>query len=298
MQLNVLIGGGSGFIGQALSKLLKSRGHSVKIISRNSKPPDQISWGYVREKGIPSGTNAVVNLSGAPVVNPTKRFAIEEYKKEVRNSRIHTTQWLTEAITSSPVKPQVWISASGVGYYPTSDTTEYDEDSPGGMDEYFAILAKEWEEAAKLPENCIDVRQAVVRISGVLGKGGGLVENMRLPFLLGVGGPFGSGSQYFPWVHVRDVAGIFTHIIENENASGIFNAVSPEMSTNREFSKEFAASLNRPAFFTTPECVVRVMLGNDWSSLLLRGQNVVPKRTLESGYEFQYPKLHDAVRNL
>lgn len=298
MSQNVLIGGGTGFVGQALCKLLRFQGCTVTVISRRSKPPEQITWGHIRDKGLPPGTDAVVNLSGAPVVDPLKRFAIDDYKREVRNSRIHTTKWLTKAISDVAVKPKVWISASGVGFYPTSETAEYDEDSSGGIDEYFATLAKEWEESAQLPEHCGDVRKAVVRIGAVLGNGGGVIKNIKLPFLMGVGGAHGSGKQYFPWVHIEDVAGIFSHIIATENLSGIFNAVSPQVATNQEFANEFAKSLNRPAFFNTPEFVVRCMLGYDWSLLLLRGQNVIPKRTIESGYEFKYPRLYDAVRNL
>lgn len=138
----------------------------------------------------------------------------------------------------------------------------------------------------------------ILCLGAVLGNGGGVIKNVKLPFLMGVGGPYGSGMQYFPWVHIQDVAGIFRHIITTENLCGVFNAVSPQFATNEEFAREFAKSLNRPAIFRTPEFVVRCMLGDDWSPLLLRGQKVIPKRTIESGYDFKYPRLYDAVRNL
>lgn len=297
MAFNVVIGGGSGFIGQALTNLLKRKGHSVTIISRQSKKPDKISWSSIKDNGLPSNTDAVVNVSGAPIINPSRRWN-DEYKREVRSSRLDTNKWLREAIVSSAIKPKVFVSTSGVGFYPTSETAMYDEDSPGGADEYLSILARDWENEAKLPSDCDGVRQVIIRSGAVLGKGGGLISNLTWPFWLGLGGAYGNGKQYFPWIHIDDIAGIFTHSIENDDVDGILNAVSPEVCTNEEFTKEFAGVMSRPAFFTVPSFVIKCALGDERSPLLLEGQKVLPKRTVDSGYKFIHPNLSDALRNI
>nr|XP_039257402.1 epimerase family protein SDR39U1-like [Styela clava] len=296
MAFNVLIGGGTGFVGQAITRSLKQNGHSVKIISRQSGKPDKISWSSIRENGLPHDTDAVVNVSGAPVINPFRRWT-DEYKQEVRNSRLHTNKWLRQAIISSAIKPKVFATISGVGFYPSSKTATYDEESPGGVDEYLAILANGWENEAKLPSDCDAVRQVIVRSGVVLGKGGGLMANLTWPFWLGLGGQYGNGQQFFPWIHVDDIAAIFVHSIENE-VSGILNAVSPDIRTNGDFTKEFAGVMRRPAFFTVPAFVIKCTLGDERSPMLLQGQKVIPKRTLESGYKFIHPNLTDALRNI
>ena len=126
------------------------------------------------------------------------------------------------------------------------------------------------------------------------GRDGGMIQSMIYPFAFGVGGPVGSGKQWFPWIHVDDVAGIITHAIENGNVKGVLNAVAPQTVTNAEFSKTFAKALNRPAFFTVPEAAINTVLGAERGAMLLEGPKVIPKRTLESGYKFKYPDLKSA----
>lgn len=136
-----------------------------------------------------------------------------------------------------------------------------------------------------------------VSLSGVvLGRDGGAIQNMYIPFFLGVGGRIGSGKQWLPWIHVGDAAGIYAHAIENDHVSGILNGTSPNPVTNSEFTAAFAKAMWRPAFFPLPEFVVNAVYGPERGKVLLQGQKVMPKRTLESGYKFIFPEIDAACK--
>lgn len=296
MTSRVVVGGGTGFVGQAVVRQLKQKGYAVSILSRHAGKSDTITWDRIKKEGLPSETHAVVNVSGAPLIAPGKRWN-DEYKKEIRDSRIGTNLCLKEAILAAEIKPKVWVSISGVGYYATSLTKVYDEDSAGGDQGYLAVLAKEWEEAGKLPEHC-GTRHVIVRSGAVLGKGGGVIKNMIWPFWAGLGGPIGSGKQPFPWIHIEDLAGIFVHAIENDHVQGILNGVAPANDTNETFTEAFGRALNRPTFFRVPSFVVGLTLGEERSPVLIEGQNVKPKRTLEAGYNFTHRHIDSAMKEV
>ncbi|XP_068821244.1 epimerase family protein SDR39U1 isoform X3 [Capricornis sumatraensis] len=263
--MRVLVGGGTGFIGTALTQLLKARGHEVTLISR--KPgPDRITW------------NAA-------------------FQKEVLSSRLETTQTLARAIAKAPQPPQAWVLVTGVAYYQPSLTAEYDEDSPGGDFDFFSNLVTKWEAAARLPGD--STRQVVVRSGVVLGRGGGAIGHMLLPFRLGLGGPIGSGHQFFPWIHIRDLAGILAHALETSHVQGILNGVAPASSTtNAEFARALGTALGRPAFIPLPSAVVQAVFGQERAVMLLEGQKVVPRRTLAAGYQYSFPELGAALKEV
>uniref|UniRef100_A0A4X2M719 Short chain dehydrogenase/reductase family 39U member 1 n=1 Tax=Vombatus ursinus TaxID=29139 RepID=A0A4X2M719_VOMUR len=185
-------------------------------------------------------------------------------------------------------------STPSEAYYQPSLTAEYDEDSPGG-DFDFSNLVSRWEAAAKLPGDA--TRQVVVRSGAVLGRGGGAIGSMLLPFRLGLGGPTGSGRQFFPWIHIEDMSGILVHAIENNHVNGILNGVSPASSTtNAEFAKALGAALGRPAYLPLPSPAVQAVFGRERAVMLLEGQNVIPRRTLASGYQYVFPELEAALK--
>ena len=132
----------------------------------------------------------------------------------------------------------------------------------------------------------------------VLGRDGGAIQQMIWPFRLGVGGIIGSGSQYFPWIHIDDMAGIFVHAIENSDTPAVLNGVAPEPITNKEFTKAFASALWRPAIFPAPAFAIKAVFGSERAVMVLEGQKVIPQRTLESGYEYKYPAIEEAVNNI
>ncbi|XP_006835439.1 PREDICTED: epimerase family protein SDR39U1 [Chrysochloris asiatica] len=291
--MRVLVGGGTGFIGTALTQLLKSRGHEVTLISR--KPgPNRITWDELVKSGLPS-CDAAINLAGENILNPLRRWN-EAFQKEVLSSRLETTQMLASTISKAPQPPRTWILVTGVAYYQPSLTAEYDEDSPGGDFDFFSNLVTKWEAAAKLPGD--STRQVVVRSGVVLGREGGAIGQMLLPFRLGLGGPIGSGRQFFPWIHISDLAGILAHALEARHVQGVLNGVAPAPTTNAEFAQALGAALGRPAFIPLPSPVVQAVFGRERAVMLLEGQKVVPRRTLATGYLYSFPKLGAALKEV
>ncbi|XP_051836527.1 epimerase family protein SDR39U1 isoform X2 [Antechinus flavipes] len=290
--MKVLIGGGTGFIGRALTHLLHSRGHEVTVVSRQPGA-NRITWNELTNFGLPP-CEAVVNLAGENVLNPFRRWN-EAYRKDLVNSRLDTTRKLATAIAKAKQPPQAWVLVTGIAYYQPSLTAEYDEDSPGGNFDFFSNLVSKWEAAAKLPGDT--TRQVVVRSGAVLGRGGGAISHMLLPFRLGLGGPIGSGRQFFPWIHIEDMSRILVHAIENSHVNGILNGVSPASSTtNAEFAKALGAALHRPAFLPLPSPAVQAIFGRERAVMLLEGQKVIPRRTLASGYQYVFPELEAALK--
>ncbi|XP_018413707.1 PREDICTED: epimerase family protein SDR39U1 [Nanorana parkeri] len=298
--MRVLIGGGSGFVGQSLSQLLRKKGHKVTIISR--KPGEQrITWVDVTKKGLPP-CDAVVNLAGENVLNPLRRWT-EQFKQEVIASRIETTRTLSEAIAKSEIPPHSWVLVTGVGYYPPSQTQQYTEDSPGGDADFLSRLVKDWEDVAQLPlvNGKSDTQLTKVRSGVVLGRSGGALPTMLWPFRLCLGGTLGSGRQPFPWIHIDDLCRLLCHTIEQEGGvGGVLNAVSPSSvsDTNADFTRALGKALGRPTLLFTPAFAVQLLLGSDRAPMLLEGQKVVPERTLQSGFNFLYPDLDSALAEL
>ncbi|XP_077764922.1 epimerase family protein SDR39U1 isoform X3 [Canis aureus] len=221
----------------------------------------------------------------------------ETFQKEVLSSRLETTQILARAINKAPQPPQAWVLVTGVAYYQPSLTAEYDEDSPGGDFDFFSNLVTKWEAAARLPGE--STRQVVVRSGVVLGRGGGAIHHMLLPFRLGLGGPIGSGHQFFPWIHIRDLAGILVHALEASHVQGVLNGVAPApTTTNAEFAKALGAALGCPAYIPLPGMVVQAVFGRERAIMLLEGQKVVPRKTLASGYRYSFPELGAALKEV
>ncbi|XP_055989735.1 epimerase family protein SDR39U1 [Sorex fumeus] len=292
--MRVLVGGGTGFVGTALTQLLKARGHEVTLVSR--KPgPGRVTWKELSASGLPP-CDAAVNLAGENILNPLRRWN-EAFQKEVLNSRLETTQILAGAIAKAPQPPKAWVLVTGVAFYKPSLTAEYDEDSPGGDFDFFSNLVTKWEAAARLPGD--STRQVVVRSGVVLGRGGGAIGHMLLPFRLGLGGPLGSGQQFFPWIHIGDLAGILTLAVEANHVQGVLNGVSPAATTtNAQFARALGDALGRPAFIPVPSPIVQAFFGRERAIMLLEGQKVVPRRTLAAGYKYSFPELRAALQEI
>jgi len=288
----VLIGGGTGFIGQALTGTLKSKGYSVTVISR--KPgPSHTTWGEIEKKGIPADCTAVVNLAGQNIFDMTRRWT-PGFKQNVYSSRVYTTKMLSDAIEKAQKdsKPKVFISMSGVGYYKPDSQKEYTEDSPGGDFDFLSELVTDWESAAKAK----DTRNVILRSGVVLGREGGVVNQMYYPFYLGLGGPVGSGSQYFPWIHITDIVGLIIHALEKPSVTGVLNAVSPQVITNKQFAKALGKAMWRPALIPMPSFVLDFAFSSERAKIMTEGQKVIPKKTLETGYTYKYPDIDSACK--
>lgn len=273
---------------------LKRKGHEVTIISR-TQAPGKITWSEISKSPLPE-CEAVVNLAGENILNPLKRWN-EGFLQKLRDSRIETTKTLARKISEASNPPKVFVSSSAVGYYPPSDTKEYTEDSPPSSADALTTLCADWENSAKLPDGC-ETRLVTLRIGVVLGRGGGVIQQTIWPFWLGLGGILGSGKQYFPWIHLDDMTGIIFHAMENDHVTGVLNAVAPQVVTNESYTKEYAGALWRPAIFPTPSFAINFIFGQDRGKILLEGQKVIPKRTLETGYKFHYPELKQALAEI
>ncbi|XP_044270343.1 epimerase family protein SDR39U1 [Tribolium madens] len=289
-----LVGGGTGFIGSHLCKTLKSQGYGVTVISR-MPGPQRMTWNDLNRVGLPEGTTAVINLAGQNVLDMKQRWNAG-FKQNVFNSRINTTLSLAKAISNAQNKPSVFVTISGVGIYKPDKVREYDETSVEPEFDFFSRLCHEWEKAAKLPAG--PTRQVTIRSGVVLGRNGGMIKQLYLPFFCGLGGPVMPGDQYLPWIHIDDLTGLILFALKNGKVDGTLNGVAPQNITNKEFSDAFAKAMRRPAFFPVPKFVLNVLLNEERANMLTEGQKVLPKRTMALGFQYKYPDIASACQQV
>ncbi len=297
--MNILITGGTGFIGSALSRELANAEHKVIITTRKERYPTPsccnttiLTWKppQLLPEGIVSNIDAVINLAGESIASGrwTKRR-----KELIRSSRISTTRALVQSMQNVKERPKVLISASAAGYYGTHGDEYVTEDTPAGKD-FLADVGRAWEAEALKAEGA-GVRVVLVRLGVVLGPDGGALSKMAAPFKFFLGGHIGSGKQWFSWIHRDDVIGIIKCVLENENISGAINLTAPEPVTNKEFSLALGKALGRPSWLPVPGFVLKTALG-EMSDMLLTGQRVLPEKILKAGYKFKYPEVNEALR--
>ncbi len=290
--MRILVTGGTGFIGQALCPKLTQDGHDVIVWSRRRNPEVAAGVTTIQQLDELTGPNpdAVINLAGASIADG--RWT-QERKRVLVDSRLHITGKLVDWMRAMETPPKALISASAVGYYGeqgdriiTEDTTP----TPG----FTHDLCVQWENAA-LKAKALGVRVGLVRTGVVLDRDGGALAKMLPPFKMGVGGRLGSGQHYFPWIHRADIVAIYQWLVENEQASGPYNASAPNPVTNAEFTRALGSVLKRPTLLPMPEPVLRLLFG-EMSELLLVSNRMMPTRLLEEGFEFRYPELKPALQ--
>ncbi|KAF0108530.1 MAG: hypothetical protein FD146_416 [Anaerolineaceae bacterium] len=307
--MRVLMTGGTGLIGTALTQSLLADGHSVWALTRRDPGPalrlrsgQALATGnltLVRWDGrTPSGwgglvseTDAVVNLAGESL---SKWPWTEKQKARFWQSRVDAGRALVEAIRSASPRPQALIQISGINHYGMHGEPADESTPPGG--DFLARLTVAWEDATKEVES-LGVRRCVVRLGVVLAKRGSLFPLMALPVRMFAGGPIGSGKQAVPWVHLDDVTGALRFLLENEQASGAYNLIAPEPVSNADFYKALAKALGRPYWLPAPAFLLRLALGG-MSVLVVDGRYAQPKRLLEAGYRFQVEGMGEAMKRL
>jgi uncharacterized protein (TIGR01777 family) len=300
----IAITGGTGFIGKRLVARLVARGDTVTVLSR-SPQAGQLTKGVRLAAYTPTeegpwsehlaGTHAVISLAGQPLAGV--RWS-DEKKHEFEQSRVTANEVLVKAIAglAPDSRPAVLVGASGVGIYGSRPPEEeLDEGAALGTD-YLAELAKRWERALE-PARELRVRVAHMRFGIVLGRGGGALEKMLMPFRMFVGGPIGKGTQTVPWVHIDDVCGIIMLGIDDARASGPFNVTSPNSVNMNGFARAIGAVLHRPSHLRVPEAAVRALFG-EGAEPLLTGQRALPNAARRLGYAFAYPDLEPALRSV
>ena len=299
--MHILISGGSGFIGTALTDSLLADGHQVVILTRNPQKTrinegvEFISWEDLedRRRGDPlSQVEAVVNLAGENIgAGPWTK----KRKERILSSRLMAGELLVGAIHKADRRPKVFIQASAVGYYGSCQAEPVTETSPAGSD-YLAEVCKAWE-ASSQPVEELGVRRAVIRTGVVLSKNEGALPRLLLLFRLFVGGPLGSGKQGFPWIHPVDEVAAIRFLMENEEADGVFNLCSPEPLSNADFGRTLARVLKRPYWLPVPAFALHLLLG-EMSTLVLDGQFMIPARLQELGFRFCFENAESALEDL
>ncbi len=294
--MNLLITGGTGFVGSALCSRLLEEQHKIVVLSRNPekiKPPikavanlDQLSNDDIFD--------VVINLAGEPIAN--KRWN-DQQKKRIFGSRIETTEALIEYFKKSKHKPKLLINGSAIGYYGTARTNDNIDEKSGCDDSFSSQLCQKWE-AAALEAESLGIRTCLIRTGIVLGKNGGALSKMLPPFKMGLGGRIGYGKQWMSWIHLDDLVGIILYCINNDNLKGAVNGTSPNPVINEVFTKTLGTALKRPTIFPMPEIVIKLLMGQMGEELLLSGKRVLPRKALDAGYIFKYKTLEDALINV
>src|SRR5436190_3348427 len=296
--MRVLITGASGLIGQALQKSLDEKGDEILGASRKEpKSTNDIQWdpdtGFADEDlARLEGLDVVIHLAGENIAG--LRWT-DEKKKAIRDSRVHGTRTLIEAFARLEKKPNVFISASAIGFYGDRGDDEMTETSSAG-DTFLSEVSKEWESESRRAED-MGIRTVLLRNGIVLSKDGGALATMMTPFKFGVGGVIGSGKQWMSWVSLDDVVAAINFAIENEKMRGAVNVVSPNPVTNEEFTKTLGEVLYRPTFLPLPEFAVNLVFGEMGDALLIDSTRVAPKRLLDAGFEFEFPELKTALEH-
>jgi uncharacterized protein (TIGR01777 family) len=301
--MKILVTGATGFVGKPLVKRLRKLGHDIVVVTRNIEKAESIlkdneidffKWD-APYKDFPlqalEGVDAVINLMGENLA--AKRWS-DEQKKKLEDSRILGGQKLVEALNQKETKLKAFVQASAIGFYPINlDKALTENDGPA--DNYLSQLCVKWEAVtANLKHS---ERISIVRTGVVLGKNGGALEKMLLPFKMGVGGPIGNGKQMMSWIHLKDLISIFTFCATDSKAQGIYNAVSPFPVSNRDLSKALAKSLSRPCLFTVPPIALKMAMG-EMSTIALDGQNIIPERLKNENFKFQFSDITKAFEDI
>ena len=296
--MNILVTGGTGFIGRKVCRALVSSGHQVIVFSRNPEKVAKLighaclGVGDIAPENFKEPVDAIINLAGEPIAD--SRWT-EARKAKLRDSRIGTTQKIVELCAALNPPPKVLISASAVGYYGDQGDNEVTE-STSPHKEFTHLLCLDWEQKAMEAQQ-FGVRVVVARFGLVVGKGG-FLKKMLTPFKLGVGGKLGDGKQWMPWIHVQDLVHILLYFMEHDTCEGAYNAVSPSPVTNEEFTRILGEVVGRPTLFSVPKIVLESTLG-EMARLLLTGQKALPYRLMENeAFVFNYDKLEDALRDV
>ncbi len=296
--MRILMTGGTGLIGRHLCAALTAAGHDLTVLSRHPESVQEKCGSKVRsiaslDEWTPDQAyDAVINLAGEPIVDA--RWT-DRRKQKLLDSRIGLTKKLAAKIACARHKPDVMLSGSAIGIYGDAGELALDENA-ALADDFPARLCRQWEAAAAGAKDS-GTRLCLLRTGLVLDARGGILSKMILPFKLALGTRLGDGRQWMSWIHIDDYVAIVVALLDNAQASGVYNMTAPEAVSNAGFTRALASALQRPALFVAPAWLLRAVMG-EMSLLLLGGQRVVPTRVLAMPYRFMYPELGPALSAL
>lgn len=299
MAQKILITGGTGLVGQRLTDMLQEKGYEVALVSRKRRKSAEVEtfeWDVDKgelEEGALEGVDHIVHLAGAGVAD--KRWT-ESRKKEIYNSRINSTNLLYQQLKQKDNEVKSLICASAVGYYGDGGEKLMTEDTPPA-DDFLGQTCVDWENTAKKTEY-LDKRVVLLRTGIVLSSKGGALKEIERPVKFGMAAYLGSGRQFYPWIHLDDLCRMYIHAIETESMSGPYNAVGPYAVRNKEMVLKIAEQLNRPKIpVPTPKIALKLMLG-EMSAIVLFSQNVSSEKIRETGFEFKFNTLEEALKDI
>ncbi|MFD2114468.1 TIGR01777 family oxidoreductase [Paenibacillus yanchengensis] len=294
--MQVLIAGGSGFVGQALAKALLQRDDEVIIVSRHSKPASNLvysqyyTWDDITTTpSLIENVHAIVNLSGATI---NQRWT-KKAKQNIVSSRLWSASKLADLLSFCKHNPVV-VNASGISVYGNDWDTIFHENSPVTTSDFLSQVVHAWEQAA---DQINASRLIKLRIGVVLARKGGAFPLMCLPYRLLVGGKIGPGKQPISWIHLDDLAQLIIYCIDHNEIKGVVNGSAPHPITNNEFGKAIGRALGKPHYFPLPGWALQLVLG-EMSQLLLTGQHAIPEKALNCGFKFQYPTADVAMKQI
>ena len=290
----VLLAGGTGLIGSRLSDMLRAKGYTVRILTRSPQNEEQFAWdpasGTIDIAAL-RGADTVINLAGAGIAD--KRWTPER-KRLIVDSRVKSARTLRNAFLQTGIRPQLYLSASAIGYYGNSGERLMSESDAPVESGFLVDSCRQWEAAAG-EIAALGIRTAILRIGVVLAKEGGALAEFIKPLLFGIGGYFADGQAWYSWVHRDDVCRMFVYAIENQNFTGVYNAVAPHPVRNKELVKAIAKAMHQPVLMVPgPALALRLALG-EMAAVILNSNRISAEKALEAEFEFQYPKLEEAL---
>ena len=295
--MHILITGGTGFVGSTLCEQFKNLGFKIFILTRKStrKPNLDQSIELINNvNNFKQHYDVIINLAGEPL---NKKRWNDKVKQEIYNSRINTTKDIINYIKKAAIKPKVLISGSAIGYYGNDQDKIFTEESLPADAGFTNKLCNDWEQIA-LQATQHGVRVCLLRTGIVLGKNGGALKELIMPFKFGLGATLGNGTQWMSWIHIQDMIEAIMYLINNDNLNGPFNLTAPTPVTNTEFSKQLAKVLHRPCFLKLPNIMVKLLFGEMGETLLLKGQKVLPDKLIKAGYKFKLQTLAEAFESM
>lgn len=302
--MQILIAGGSGFLGQVITKDLSEHGHEITILSRFPEKTKSlfkdnviclpwIDFDFSSWEAALKSADVIINLVGVNIAN---WLWTSNYKRQMLNSRLHAGVTITKAIENATHKPGILIQASATGIYGYNREEVLTEASKPGTG-FLAGLCREWENSTQRVESA-GVKRIITRIGPVLGLQSGILKKMILPFKLFIGGPVGSGRQILPWIHIADLTKAIRFLIESEIPGGVYNICAPEPVAMDAFAKTLGKILHRPSIFRIPEFIIKLVFGEMGKETILASQNVSAQNLLNYGFEFKFDSLDKALQDL